>query len=284
MRRILLLAAVLTFSGCIQTIAIRTVGGILDTGFEAFNEESDLQLAGEALAANLKLVETLVKGDSTNERLLLLASQGYSAYALAFAEDQDPARARMLYLRGREYALRILRDNSAIRAGLEGDLRTFESALRVTSREDVAALFWAAFGWGAAVNLDRSDPAAIAELPRVNALMKRVLELDPAYYYAGAHLYFGSILGSLPVMLGGNPAASREHFETCLRLTGGKFLLAHVYFARSYAVQVQDRELFDSLLTVVETASQDILPAARLPNAVAKRKAALLRESAAELF
>lgn len=284
MKKVILLLAALVISGCVQTLAIRTVGGILDNGFEAFNEEPDLQLAGEALGANLKLIEALVKGDSTNERLLLLASQGYSAYALAFAEDENPERARMLYRRGRDYALRILSCHDAFRAGFDGDLRSFERSLQGFSRDHVPALFWAAFGWGAAINLDRTNPASIAELPRVNAMMQSVLTMDPGYYYAGSHLYFGTILGSTPVMLGGNPDRSREHFETCLRLTGGTFLLAHVYCAQTYAVQVQDRALFDSLLTTVEAASLEILPGARLANAVAKRKAALLRQRADELF
>jgi hypothetical protein len=49
-------------------------------------------------------------------------------------------------------------------------------------------------------------------------------------------------------------------------------------------VQVQERELFDALLKTVEAAPLDILPEARLANAVAKRKAAQLRAQEHELF
>jgi tetratricopeptide (TPR) repeat protein len=270
--------------GCVQMMAIRTVGGILDNGFEAFNEETDLRLAESALGANLKLVEALVKSDPENEKLLLLAAQGYSAYAFAFAEDEDEERAKLFYLRGRDYGLRLLSHNTTFRAARSGDATAFRQALRFFSKSDVPALFWAAFGWAGYINLARTDLEALANLPNVDAMMERVLQYDPTYYYGGAHLYFGSILGSTPIVLGGKPEQAKEHFEKALAINGGKFLMSYVYYAKTYAVQVQDKKLFDELLKNVEDASLDILPEARLPNAVAKKKAALLRQRMNDLF
>ncbi|GAG59489.1 unnamed protein product, partial [marine sediment metagenome] len=54
------------------------------------------------------------------------------------------------------------------------------------------------------LNLD--NPRAIFDLPKVEALMKRVLELDETYYFAGAHLFFGSLFAARPAMFGGNAA------------------------------------------------------------------------------
>jgi len=42
--------------------------------------------------------------------------------------------------------------------------------------------------------------------------------------------------------------------------------------------------LFDRCLRAIEEAPRDILPEARLPNAIAKEKARRLRERKAELF
>jgi hypothetical protein len=67
-------------------------------------------------------------------------------------------------------------------------------------------------------------------------------------------------------------------------LTGGKFLMTYVYYARSYAVQIQDEALFEELLTTVEKASLDILPEFRLANAIAKKKAQLLLSKKSDLF
>ena len=279
---LIILSAVL-FSGCLQMLAVRSVGGIMDYGFEAFNEEGDLQLAREALASNLKLLEALIKADPENKKVLLLASQGYSAYALAFVEDDSIERARSLYMRARDYGMRILHQNSQVhQAGAELD--AFRKALTTLSKDDVPAVFWAAFGWGSYINVSRTAPSALADLPVVNAMMDFVLEKDPQYYYGGAHLFRASILASTPAVLGGKPELARQHFEQALSINGGKFLMSYVYYAKTYAVQTQDEELFASLLKKVEDASLDVLPEARLSNAVAKRKAALLLQKMVELF
>ncbi|HEY4611900.1 MAG TPA: TRAP transporter TatT component family protein, partial [Bacteroidota bacterium] len=102
--------------------------------------------------------------------------------------------------------------------------------------------------------------------------------------YGGAHVFFGSFIASTPVVLGGKPERAKEHFEQALAASDGKFLMSYVYYAKTYAVQVQDKKLFESLLTKVDEAPVDLLPAARLPNAVAKSKARKLRDSIDELF
>jgi hypothetical protein len=60
--------------------------------------------------------------------------------------------------------------------------------------------------------------------------------------------------------------------------------MTYVYYARSYCVQNQDKELFENYLTKVDSASIDILPDSRLSNAIAKKKAKLLRTKIDELF
>ncbi|HEY6951102.1 MAG TPA: TRAP transporter TatT component family protein, partial [Bacteroidota bacterium] len=143
MRRLLLsIPFLLVLEGCIQTIAVRSMADIMDYGFQAFNEESDLQIAHESLGSNLKLIEALIKADPENEKFLLFASQGYNAYALAFAEDDSVERARLFYLRGKEYSLRILQKNAKFRAALNGDEATFNLALQSFTKNDVPAVFW----------------------------------------------------------------------------------------------------------------------------------------------
>ena len=280
----LLFVAAFGLQGCIQTIAIRSMAGIMDNGFQAFNEESDLQLAHEALGSNLKLLEALIKSDPENERFLLFASQGYNAYALAFCEDDSVDRARVFYLRGKEYGLRVLTQNRVFRDALERDERAFREALKSLSTNDVPALFWTAFSWGSYVNITRTDVAALADLAKVQAMIDRVVELDPSFYHGGAYLFLGTVEGTTPKGLGGNPEKSQQYFEKCLAINGGKFLMTQLYYARSYAVQVQDRQLFELLLQQVIDADRNILPEARLANAVAKEKARKLLAQVNDLF
>lgn len=283
-KHLLPLLAIVVLQGCVQTIAIRTVGGILDYGFEAFNEESDLQLAHEALGSNLKLIEALLKGDPENKKLLILASQGYYAYALAFAEDDSVERARIFYVRGRNYALQMLHANAAFQSSLDKDVASFTKSLQAFSKEDVPALFWAAFSWGSYINITRTDLDAMADLPKVLAMIQFVIDNDPAYYFGSAYLFLGAMEATTPKMLGGNPEKAKEYFEKSLSINDGKFLMPYVYYAKTYAVGQQDQELFESLLKKVDDASVDVLPEARFANAVAKKKARLLREKMSELF
>lgn len=271
-------------AGCVQTIAIRTMGGIMDYGLEAFNEEADLDLAKDALGSNLKLVEALIKGDPGNTKLLLMASQGFSAYAMAFVEDDSVERARALYLRGRDYGLKVLRQDRLLSEALDKDIPALQSALARLSVDDVPAVFWSAFGWGSYINISRSNVGAVADLPKVIAMMEFVKEKDPSYYYGGAFLILGSVEAAIPKALGGKPEKAKEYFERALSLNGGKFLLTYVYYAKTYAAQELDQELFESLLKKVDDASLDELPAARLSNAIAKKKAMALRGQINQIF
>jgi tetratricopeptide (TPR) repeat protein len=256
----------------------------MDYGFESFNEESDLQLAHEALGSNLKLIEALIKGDPQNQKLLLLAAQGYNAYALAFAEDDSVERARLFYLRAREYSLRILNQNDRFRAAFQQSPDELQAMLRTMSKSDVPAIFWTAFAAASYVNISLTDLQAMADVPKIIAMMEFVIANDPGYYYGGAYLVLGSIEATKPPMLGGKPEKAREYFEKALASSKGKFLMANVYYAKTYAVQVQDQDLFLSLLNKVEEASPDLLPEARLPNAVAKKKARALSLKVNDLF
>ncbi len=132
--------------------------------------------------------------------------------------------------------------------------------------------------------LSLDQPEALADVSKVEALMQRTLDLDETYHYAGPHLLLGIFYGSRTPLLGGNPDKARQHFEKNMELTEGKYLLTPLLYARTVAVQTQDRALFDRLLTRVKETPAAGLPEQRLANEVAKRKAKHLAEKADELF
>jgi hypothetical protein len=278
------LAVAMLSSGCIHTIAVSTVSGIVDEGFPAFTEETDLDFAEKALPGNLKLLEVMLKNDPGNTKLLRLASEGYSSYALAFLEDKDPERARAFYLRGRDFGLRILRQDDELAQALDGTGDELNAVLTKRGPDDVPGVFWTAFGLGSSIYLSMTDPNALAELPKAEVMMQFVARVDSTYYFDGADVFLGTLDGTRPKMFGGDPERAREHFERALRINGGKFLMTYIYYARSVAVQTQNQGLFEGLLEKVDSASIDILPSFRLANAVAKKKALLLRARESELF
>lgn len=284
--RVALILLCVLIGGCsMNRVTTRATVSVIANGLPALYRETDLQLAEAALGSDIKLLEVLLESDPRNRRLLLLLSQAYAAYSLGFVEDIEPERAKMLYLRGRDYALQSLsfgRHSSTRLVELTSDELT--ARVDEVQKKDIEPLFWSALCWGNWIMLNLTEPQAIFDLTRVETMMRRVLELDEGYYFAGPHLFFGSVLAARPVMLGGNPAKAREHFQRGRELTGDAFLLMQYYEARFLAVQMQDEELFTTLLTNVLEAPLSILPDYGLINRIAKRKAALLLEHKDELF
>lgn len=278
-------ALLLSFQGCsITQLTIGATGGILEGGFEAMNRETDLQLASQAIPAELKLLDGLILKAPDNESLLLLGAQGYTSYALGFVEDSSGQRASLFYLRARDYGLRILFRNKDFENNFKGDLGDFQKALDEFGKDDVPAVFWTANAWGNYVNLNRDNVEALADLPKVEAMMNFVLKHDESYFYGGAHLFFGTILGSMPAMFGGDTTSARVHFEKAIQISRGKFLMIYYYYAKSYAVMTQNKELFESLLHKVLDAPVNILPDQNLANAIAKAKAKELLKHESDYF
>jgi tetratricopeptide (TPR) repeat protein len=190
----------------------------------------------------------------------------------------------MFYLRAKDYGMRILMQNSAFREAFDKDDATFAAALQRMDKDDVPAMFWTAFSWGSFINITRTDVAALADLGKVQAMIQFVADRNPNYYYGGAYLFLGAIEGTTPPGLGGRPQKAKEYFEKALAINKGKFLMTQLYYAKSYAVQIMDQELFVKLLKEVEDADIEALPEVRLPNAVAKQKARRLLSQAGEIF
>jgi hypothetical protein len=273
------------FQACsLDRFVIRQTGAILDYGVIALYEETDLKLAEQALASDIKLLEGMIKGDPENEHLLLLTSQALAGYALGFAEDEEPERAKSLYLRAKEYGLRVLRNDDSFVDSEEKSLEQFTTAVNNLEREYIGAIFWTAFAWAGWINLSLDNPQALIELPKVQVLMQRVYDMDETYFHASPHLFFGSVWGTKPRMMGGDPEKAKEHFEKNLQITQGKFLMTYVYYARFYAAKTLDEDLFNEFIVKIENTPADVLPGYQFLNMIAKKKAEYLKELREEWF
>lgn len=285
LKKIAFLLPLLGLFGCsMRGVALRSTTELLETGVTAYYNEPDWQLAREALGSQLKFVEGLLESDPGNLRLLLLAAEGFGGYAFLFCEDSQPVRAKAFYLRGRDYAFKALARRSRFRNLAAMSSLDAERALAQAVKEDAPGLFWAAFCWSGFINLARDSPEAIADLPKAALLMKRAHELGPEYHFAGSDLFFGVYFASRPKLLGGDTEKARAHFRWAERITQGKYLMTYVLEARYLAVALQDRTLFETLLSKVKETTAGALPGARLADEVAKLKAAALLEKVDELF
>lgn len=275
----------LIIGGCsFQKIALRSTTGIFAYGVQALYDETDLQLAEQAMASNLKLLDGVHKADPENKDILLLLTQGYASFSMGFVEDNNTERAKIFYLRARDYGLMMLKQTKVFKDSIPVRETNFIDAVQKLEESQLPALFWTAFAWGGWINLSKDDPQAIFDLGKVKAMMQKVIDLDESYFYGTAHLFFGTIYGSMPRMLGGDPEQAKMHFEKCLSLNDKKLVLAYVYLAKYYAQPLLDEELFDEYLELVLHVPLDVLPDNQLLTAIARDKAQKLKAKRDELF
>ena len=261
-----------------------TVGAaalLLEDVVKSSSRQSDLRVIQAGMPAYLMLMGGMVEAWPGNERLLIAAAQGYASFASAFAEDQE--YAVVLYGKAKNYALRSL-----VQRGLKNPSDTtfedLEKGLESLGKADVPYLFWAASCWGSWIGSNINSMEALAELPRVELMMRRVLELDEAFYYGGPHIFMGMWYAIRPKVAGGSLDKSRNHFQSAIKFGQGKFLMAYVYYAENYARRAFDRKLFESVLQKVLDTPADVLPDLTLLNSVAHKKAKEMLDRVEEYF
>lgn len=250
---------------------------ILQDLTQSFLEQKDLDLAEQGVPAFLLALDGLIRHSPEDRNLLLAGAQAYSAYSSAFVADKNPERNRILTEKAKRYALTALSlQNRQFAQVRESPYGEFESCLSSFRKKDVPFLFQAAASWAGWIQAHASSTDALADLPKVESLIRKVLELDETFSYGAAHAFLGALLTVRPPAMGGRPEEARSHFERALELGKGKFLPSYVLYAKQYALLVYDKELFFGLLETVLHFPADTVPELTLMNLLAQRHAAEL--------
>jgi hypothetical protein len=273
--------ATLALPGCSLFID-RAVDGASSNLTAAILNQDDPETVRDGAPAYLLLMDSLVEGSPTDAGILQGASGLYAAYAGVFVDD--PERARRLASRARDYGSRGLCAEASRYCGID-DLAQdeFQAVMDEADREDVPALYAYALGWLVWLKANSDDFQALVDLPRVESVLERIIELDEGYERGSAHVYTGVLQTLLPPALGGRPEPARMHFERAIELSDGRDLSAKVEYARSYARLLYERELHDRLLTEVLEADPTE-PGLTLFNTLAQRDALALLETADDYF
>ena len=247
------------------------------------NRNPDVDFVIEGMPANLMQLDGFITS-APNNRLLLRAAEGYFGYTYSFVEDVDKPRASMLYLKARDYALSVLLNERYFRQNFDSGIKEFTKSLAEFTKEDVPALYWTANSWMAWVGLNINKPEALMDIPKIEALLLRAIELDETYYYGAAHATLGAYYASRSESIGGDPEKAREHFNRAFEISDKKMLFFYVVYAQYYAYQTQDRDLFERILRMVIDSPVDYFPEKNFANEVAKRKARKLLENIDNYF
>jgi tetratricopeptide (TPR) repeat protein len=270
---------------CSPKLLIKSTKKTTDVAAAAIEKYDDPILLGEALPNLLITAEGYLGAVPDDVDLLVSTASKYSLYASLVVEEVDKEHAIKLYRRGQELGMRALRQNKkfAKKVGDES-LEPFEAAVRVLKKSDVPALYVTMTNWFSLISLTSSDPEALMGIPKVEAIMNKIMELDETYNYGAIHAAFGTYYGSLSKAIGGQPDKAKYHFEKAFEISGSEFLYFHVLYAQTYAVQIQDKELFINILEKVLATPKKAEHEMTMANEIAKVKAKKLLSSIDEYF
>lgn len=244
--------------------------------------QNDPDIVRSGAPAYILIIDGSIQSKPTDRNLLMTGARLYSTYASVFVTDET--RARLLSARARNYARRaICQVQAELCEDGEGGFDSFVAAVNKIERVDIDVLYTYATSWASWVLANKKDWNAIADLPKVEAMMQRIVALDAGYEGGQAHVYLGMLQTRLPAAMGGKPEQGRAHFEQAIRLSAGRNLIAKVELARRYARLVFDRELHDRLLNEVIKADPEA-PGLTLSNVLAQQQAQQLLKSATEYF
>ncbi len=264
----------LPLSGCVRSLNDNMARSVLNN--------PDPETVQRGIPAYLLLLDGLIQDDPDNEELLVSAS---ALHALGCAlEADDPAHRLRLAKRAWEYSTRAVCARDKILCGFwDKSFAEFSAGLNTLEKNDVPALFALGVGWLTRLQADGGQFQRLAELPRVEALFARLVELDEGFQQGGPQLYLGILRLLRPPSLGGEPERGRAHLKRAIELSTGRNLAARVELARRYARMLYDRELHDRLLQEVLDADP-VADELTLFNVLAQEEARRLLDSADDYF
>jgi len=286
--------ALLAGACSLRGLAVGGLSSALAGSAAAYAQEDDPELVLAALPFVMKTIEGVLIESPDNEGLLSSACTTFGLYAYGLQlegeelQSSDYARAEhlkrralALYLRARDFGLRAL---ELRHPGIGERLRTEPAkAVEVLERDDVERAYDAAGTWGLAIGLGKHDPALVADVDAVRALLRRALELDESWDAGALHEAMISVEG-LPRAMGGSPERAREHFQRALALSGGKRASLYLMLAENVSVPAQDRDEFERLLRQALAIDLDSAPDLRLTNRLAQDRARRLLDGIDDLF
>jgi hypothetical protein len=293
----------------IGQLTVGTTAKVLVRAQPSLQQESDYQLAHDAIPGALKTIEGFWIVDPDNESLTGILTEGYCQYGTAFIEDDwevakfakkldeiehHNARATHIFTRCLNYALKQLGDD------WQRDLFGPPDALAKLAKETGSGkrnqMMWAALALGSIINHNLSRVEMLSYLPTVRAILDRVLELDKASlpsridYAALPHVAYGMLYSAASAQFGGRADLAKLEFETALKITAdkehpdGRLLLARTLMGYRLGLMTNDRKFFhDQLKQVLET-PPSVWPEQRLANEVAHRRARRYLSHEKELF
>lgn len=269
--------------------------GGMQTATSTAGAASLLEAAGAAWAQRDDKAQLLVaiekweeaaKSDPKNAEPMIWLSRAYYFLVDGHLNNEEPENLETqrleLHQKAADWGERALllldpKFEETMRGGGE-----FEQAIAMIEKPAVPAAYWYCTNLSRFANA-KGLSARLFYKDRVAAAMRRIKEIDPAYFYAGPDRYFGAFYSALPSIAGKDLKKSEEHFKAA-QVLASEYLPTKAVQAEFLAKELDDREMYERLLGEVlsgaETDNLDIAP----ENRAAKRTAQRMLKLADDIF
>jgi len=268
--------------GCAQLVE-KPLLNFSDNLAAAVLDQNDPELVREGAPTFLLLMDGLIRQSPENPALRSAAAQMYSLYNAAFIDDNERRKklSKSGFLHGSQaFCLQAKLSNCNLN---KIDFADFEKRVENSGLKEIDALSALSTSWLLWIRSNTDDWSAIAQLPKAELALNRIVELDGDYANGTAKMYLGILNSLRPPALGGKPDLAKKYFEEAIAISNGQNLSAKVEFASSYARTLYERELHDRLLNEVLSAKIEA-PGFTMSNTMAKEEAKKLLESADDYF
>ena len=267
------------FSGC----AVNLKRNFARDFSKAVLNQDDPATVRDGVPAYLLLLDTLLQGGGADDAdMLVAAGKLHGAYAAVFVNN--PWRANRMAIKAKKLArLALCQRHEGF---CDGDPRSFYRLTVLLSDmtlKDLPALYTYGVTWAGWIKSTGGSWMAMAELPKVEAIIQRVVDLDSRYERGRPHLFLGVMNTLIPPAIGGKPEIGRRHFEKAIAISRGRDFQAKIQFAESYAKLVFNKKLYIRLINEV-LKSNPKEPDLTLSNVLAQRQARRLLKEIDEYF
>ncbi|MDC7228364.1 MAG: TRAP transporter TatT component family protein [Spirochaetales bacterium] len=311
----------------IEDIAMRSAANMLSSdsgGANIFTMDDDPELIADALPLAMKLYEMVLASNPEHAAMQYATGKNFIMYANAFIQtpagmlpDDEYlkqevmlARAKRMYLRGRDYVIDGIELNHPGFITAVDDNRLDDAVSMLKEPEDAAMLYWAASAWIGAYSCDPFDFELASSLYVPSAMLLRALELDGGFSNGAIHDVFIQIYSSLPyshILKAAESAPettakfnneyygslgiadslekkTMHHFNTSLELSGGTNPGTYCSYASSVSVKKQNYKEYKSLLEKALEINPADYPENELVISIYQEKAAWMLEHAEDFF
>jgi predicted anti-sigma-YlaC factor YlaD len=266
----------------------------------AITGETDVRLVADFFPTALKMYDILHFQNPAHIGLSVATGSLYIMYANAFIQTEaeklpvsqfdvqnaELERAKMHYLRGRDYILEALTRKYPGFADdiTSGDDDKIARAVQKLTKDDVNAAYWLGAGWLGAFSLDPLNYDLLLTVPGAVRALEAALVFEPEYSNGAIWDILCAFYAAAPADFGGDPDRAELCFTESVRISEGKLPGPYVTYAQSICVPRQDGSEFERMLKTALAVNPDDVPEARLATTITLKKARWLLDNKDNFF